>query len=149
MRYLILAPLILALSGCSIFELRGQMQTITAHSVINDGGLDEPIGFFQITQSRWVSEYAAHSYDARECDRQLNSDIVVTFTNTTGSVLNFNFNIAGRGWSLKDAVIDLKPQSTYTSQRIVAPYNSLDYWRVEHGRISARRIGVSQETRGE
>jgi predicted small lipoprotein YifL len=108
----------------------GRMVTTTAHQVVQNRNQDEPVGHFEITQTRFQSDGSPWCFDNREYDRGGRSDVVVTFRNTTNRVINLNFILTGRGWCVKDAVVALKPDSVYTTQRINVPYNALDYWRL-------------------
>lgn len=127
MRLLILAICVLLLGGC----IAGRTVTTTAHQIVNDRNLDEPLGYFEITQGRWVSDSSAWNQDWRDYDRKTGSDIVVQFHNTCPKPVSFNFLVTGQGWNLRDAVVNLSPNQVYTSQRINAPYGSLDCWRVQ------------------
>ena len=125
--YILLACLIstFLLAGCS-----GRLETVTAHQVVNDIVLHESLGYFQISQTRWVSDRSQWNMNCRSIDRSGGSDIVVEFHSTCSKPISFNFLLSGHGWSLRDAVVNLEPNQVYTSQRIDAIYNALDYWRV-------------------
>lgn len=126
MHKLILLLSIVLLTGC---VRNGRMETITAHQVVNDNNIDEPIGYFQISSARWVSSNSPWDFDNRQFDKNGESDITVQFTNTCTKPVSFNFVVAGKGWHMRDAVVNLSPNQVYTSQRINAPYDAIDYWR--------------------
>lgn len=133
MKYTLLALLaVLFLTGCN----SGRMVTTTAHQVVQHRNQDEPVGHFEITQTRWQSDGSPWYVDARECDRNMRSDIVVSFRNTTDKTINLNFTLTGRGWHVKDAVVALKPDGVYSTERINAPYNALDSWRLQTYNLS-------------
>lgn len=134
MKYTILALFaVLFLTGCG---QNGRMVTTTAHQVIQHRNQDEPVGHFEITQTRFQSDGSPWYFDSREFDREGKSDVVIAFRNTTDKTINLNFTLNGRGWHVKDAVVALKPDAVYTTQRINVPYNALDFWRLTTSNIS-------------
>jgi hypothetical protein len=130
---LLLAITCLFVTGCG---QNGRMVTTTAHQVVQHHNQDEPVGHFEISQTRFQSDGSPWYFDAREFDREGKSDIKVSFRNTTNRTINMNFNINGKGWHVQDAIVALKPDGVYTTQRINCPYNALDFWRLTVSNIS-------------
>lgn len=114
----------------------GRMVTTTAHQVVQQHNQDEPVGNFEITQTRFQSDGSPWYFDSREFDREGKSDVVVAFRNSTNRTINLNFVLSGHGWCVKDGVVALKPDGVYTTQRINVPYNALDYWRLTTSNLS-------------
>ena len=125
MKHLLFLLVALAFTGC-----QGRTVTTTVHQVVNDQNINQPIGYFKVTQNRWESDRSDWAPDYRQIDRNGGSDVTVEFYNTCTRAVSFNFCLTGQGWHLKDAVVDLDPNQVYSSQRINVPYNALDNWRV-------------------
>lgn len=140
MKHLLALLIVIFIAGCN-----GRVVTTTVHQVVNDRNLDEPVGYFEVHQARYESDRSDWSPDYRQIDRNRGSDLVVEFHNTCNRAVSFNFSVTGQGWHLRDAVVNLDPNQVYSSQRINAPYNSLDYWRVAISGATFAKVNTKRE----
>lgn len=112
---------------------KGDLTTTTFKQVANDG--KDAIGYFTVKQTRWVPKDPDQK-EVYKNNHELCSQVEVSFTSTAERRVNFNFESVFKNYRIRDAVINLGKGEIVTTEKLTAPYDAMDYWRVVVSNIS-------------